>query len=90
MSVPKKYRFLWLWLKKTLFIFLLLSVIGLLLFVLLAILRIPSFSIGNDTFWLLRWEYQPDAKFIISFNLFLSLIIAAIIAFFRIFLKQNQ
>lgn len=48
MSVPK-YQTFWLWLKITLYY----------LYVLLTILQLPSFAIGNDTFWLLRWQYQP-------------------------------
>lgn len=84
MLVPKEYQLFWFRLKITLFVFLLLSVVSLLLLALFAILQIPSFAIGNDTFWLLRWQYQRAAKFAIIFNPLSLFLIASLIASVRV------
>ncbi|MBD6615614.1 hypothetical protein FNW02_07140 [Komarekiella sp. 'clone 1'] len=89
MPVQKYHTLFWFWLKITLSAFLLLSAIALLLLVLFTILKVPSFVIGNDTFWLLRWRYEPDASYIIAFNPLFLLIIAAAIGFIGLWLKQK-
>ena len=90
MSVPNKYQIFSLWLKITFFVFLLLSVIIFLLLVLFTILQVPSFVVGNDTFWLLRWQYQPRAKFVIAFNPLSLFFIAAVIGCVGALLKQKK
>ncbi|MBW4687675.1 MAG: hypothetical protein KME40_21820 [Komarekiella atlantica HA4396-MV6] len=89
MSAQKLYAIFWFWLKITLSAFLLLSAIALLLLVLFTILKVPSLMIGNDTFWLLRWRYEPDASYVIAFNPLFLLIVAAAIGFIGLWLKQK-
>jgi uncharacterized RDD family membrane protein YckC len=86
--VPKEYQTFWFRLKITLLVFLLLSAVSLLLLALFAILQIPSFAIGNDTFGLLGWHYQPGTISAISFNPFL-LLVAAVITSVRVLLKHK-
>jgi hypothetical protein len=90
MFLPKNYQIFWLWVKITLFAFLLLSAVTVFLLVFLTILQVPSFVVGNDTVWLLRWQYQPDAKFAISFNPLSFFFISAVIGFLGVLMKQKK
>lgn len=78
------------WFKITLFAFLFLSVITVLMLVLFTIIRVPTFTIGNNIFWLLRWHYEPGIKFAIQFNPVSLFIIAAIIGFIGLWLRANK
>ncbi|MBG1239893.1 hypothetical protein [Nostoc sp. NZL] len=89
MSKQKPYTIFWFWLKVTLSVFFFLSAMNLLLLVLFSFLRVPSFVIGNDTFWLLRWQYEPGASFVIAFNPLVLISIAAVIGFIGIWWKQK-
>ncbi|MBD2440930.1 hypothetical protein [Nostoc sp. FACHB-110] len=88
MSGQKIYRLFLAWLKITLPTFVGLSAIIVLLLVLFTILQVPSFVLGNDTFWLLRWRYEQNANFAIAFNPFLLFGIASIIGFIGMYLKR--
>ncbi|WP_193198971.1 hypothetical protein [Nostoc sp. MG11] len=90
MSVQKSHTIFWSWLKITLSAFLLLSAIAFLLLILFTILKVPSFVIGNDTFWLLRWRYEADASYVIAFNPWFLLTIAAAIGFLGLWLKKPK
>lgn len=90
MNTKKIYIFLQAWFKITLFAFLFLSLITVLMLVLFTITRVPSFVIGNDNFWILRWQYEPSIKFAIQFNPVSVLIIAAIIGFIGLWLKRKN
>jgi hypothetical protein len=89
MTSQKNYRLFLAWLKITLPTFVGLSAIILLLLVLFTIIQIPSFVIGNDTFWLLRWRYEKNDNFSIAFNPFLLFGIASMIGFVGIYLKRD-
>lgn len=88
MQAQKIYQIFWSWLKITLPIFLGLSAIIVLLLVLLTILQVPSFIIGNHNFWLLRWRYEQDANFSIAFNPLYLFCIASIMALAKLYFKH--
>jgi hypothetical protein len=91
MLLPNKYQIFFLALVKiTFFVFLLLSLLILLLLILFGILQVLSFVVGNEQIWLLRWQNQPGAKFVIAFNpLFLFLIVAGISSI-KVLLKRKK
>lgn len=54
MNTQRIFIFLKEWLKITQLTFLILSLITVLMLVLFTIIKVPSFVIGNDVFWILR------------------------------------
>ncbi|MBD2254352.1 hypothetical protein [Nostoc parmelioides] len=90
MSTEKIYRLFRLWCKITLSTFVGLNALALLLLVLLSVLRVPSFNIGNDALWLLRWQYEQSTGFVIVFNPLILLAIAAVIGFVGVYLRQKS
>ncbi|WP_414754317.1 hypothetical protein [Anabaena sp. CCY 9910] len=90
MSTEKTYKLFWLWFKITLSTFLGLNALALLLLVLLSVLRVPSFNIGNEPLWLLRWQYEQSTSFVIVFNPWILLTIAAVIGFVGVYLRRNS
>ncbi|NDJ22253.1 hypothetical protein GS682_11535 [Nostoc sp. B(2019)] len=90
MPAHKSHTIFWFCLKTTLSAFLLLSAIALLLLALFTILKVPSFVIGNDTLWLLRWRYEPDASYVIAFNSWFLFAIAAVVGFIGLWLKKPK
>lgn len=89
MSTKKISKLFWLWFKITLSTFLGLNAIALLLPLLFIIFRVPSFVLGNDKLWLLRWQYQQSTNFLIVFNPFILLTIAAVIGFVSVYMRQK-
>lgn len=75
----KIFKIFWSWLKITLPTFVGLSTIILLMLVLFTIFRVPSLIIGNDSFWLLRWQHDQNSNYSISFNPFFLFYIASAI-----------
>lgn len=89
MPVKKLQNSVWQWLKITLLAFWLLCTVILLLLVLFTILRVPSFIIGNQTIWLLRWQYQPGTRFAVQFNPVTVFIIATVIGLIGLWLTSK-
>ncbi|MBF2050162.1 hypothetical protein HJG54_32460 [Leptolyngbya sp. NK1-12] len=77
------------WLRLSLATFLLLIVIHLALPALFLILQVPSFAIGNEAVWILRWENTSDSTGI-QFNLLLLLTIAVGVGLLGILLPPNR
>lgn len=78
------------WFKITLLAFLLLWAVILLLLVLFTILRVPSFIIGNEILWLLRWQYEPGIRFAVQFNFVTVFFLAAVIGFIGLWLTPRR
>jgi signal transduction histidine kinase len=78
------------WLKVTLLVFLILMMSGLILLPVFTFLRVPSFVLGNDTIWLLRWQYSPEASFAITFNPGILLAIASVIGVLRMIYNSRH
>lgn len=90
MSVKELQNFFWQWLEITLLAFLLLCTVILLLLVLFTILRVPSFIIGNETLWLLHWQYQPGTRFAVKFNPVAVFFIATVIGLIGLWLTSKR
>lgn len=69
--------------------FLLLLLINLALPAFFLLLRVPSFVIGNDQFWLLRWQNTSKDSGI-EFNIFLLLIIAIAVGLIGFLMQQRR
>ncbi len=89
MSAKKFSSALWLWIKITLGAFLLLMAAVLILLPILTFLRVPSFVIGNDAIWFLRWQYAPGG-FSIAFNPISFLAIASVIGLIKLALRRRR
>jgi hypothetical protein len=87
MSKRSKYQIFLSWLKTTLPTFVGLTAIILLLLVCLKIFQVPSFVIGNDRFWLLRWQYEQNKTNSIAFNPLTLFFIASAIGIVGVYLK---
>ncbi|MBW4619356.1 MAG: hypothetical protein KME17_08355 [Cyanosarcina radialis HA8281-LM2] len=69
--------------------FLLLLLINIGLPAIFLLLQVPSFAIGNDPFWLLRWSYT-DRGSGIEFNVLLLLAIAIIIGLLGLVFDRHR
>lgn len=69
--------------------FLLLLLVYLALPALFLLLRIPSFTIGSEPFWLLRWNNTTDGSGI-QFNLLPLIAIALLVGLVGLFIKQQR
>ncbi len=78
------------WLKFTLSVFFILMISGLILLPVFTFLRVPSFVLGNDTIWLLRWQYSPEASFAITFNPGIVLAIASVIGVLKMIYNSRH
>ena len=74
------------WLRLSATTFLLLIAINFGLPALFLVLRVPSFAIGNDAFWILRWE-NTASGFGLKFNLLPLLAIAVVIGLVSLSIK---
>ena len=90
MPVKNLQTALWQWLKITLLVFLLLCTVILLLLILFTIFQVPSFIIGNQTIWLLCWQYQPGTRFAVKFNSVAVFFIAAVIGLIGLWLTPKR
>ncbi|HEY9850996.1 MAG TPA: hypothetical protein V6D28_16125 [Leptolyngbyaceae cyanobacterium] len=77
------------WLSLSLATFLLLILINLGLPAIFLVLQVPSFSIGNETWWVLEWSNTASGSGI-RFNLPFLLAIAVLIALLTLFLKSRR
>jgi hypothetical protein len=69
--------------------FLLLLLINIALPALLLLLQVPSFAIGNESFWLLRWNNTADG-FGIQFNVLPLLVVAILVGLVGLLVKQRR
>lgn len=69
-------------------IFLLLLLIHIALPAVFLLFRVPSFAIGADPIWLMRWS-NTARGFGIQFNLLLLIAIALLIGFIRFWLRRH-
>jgi len=76
----------WTWLNMSLMVFMLLIVISFLLPVVLEIFHVPSFVVGTDDLWILRWENNARG-FGIVFNL-LPLLLVPVIGLLGLLVKS--
>ncbi|MFB2876788.1 hypothetical protein [Floridanema aerugineum] len=74
------------WLILSLSIFLLLILINLGLPAIFLLMRVPSFTIGNNNFWIMEWSNTASGTSI-RFNLMFLLAIAVVIALVRLLFK---
>ncbi|MFB2979282.1 hypothetical protein [Microseira sp. BLCC-F43] len=89
MSAKKFRSALWIWIKITLGAFLLLMAAVLILLPILTFLRVPSFVIGNEAIWFLRWQYTPGG-FSIAFNPISLLAFASLIGLIGLWIGRRQ
>ena len=76
------------WLRLSLATFLGLIAINLGLSALFLLLQIPSFAIGNDALWILRWKNDATGSGI-QFNLLLLFIIAIAVGLIAVLIKNK-
>lgn len=74
------------WLILSLSTFLLLILINLGLPAIFLLMKVPSFTIGNNSFWFMEWSNTASGTSI-RFNLMFLLVIAIVIALLRLLLK---
>ncbi|MEC4814932.1 MAG: DUF3267 domain-containing protein [Scytonema sp. PMC 1069.18] len=77
---------LWVWVSTTLLFLIVVPISSLLLTIIFDVLRVPSFILGTEDFWILRWQ-NNDQGFGIVFHLPSILAIAATIGLVGILLK---
>lgn len=69
--------------------FLVLLLLNLALPALLLLLQLPSFTIGSEPFWLLRWNNTADASGV-QFNLLPLIAIALLVGLVGLFINQQR
>lgn len=77
------------WVRLTLVTFVLLIVIHLALPALLLLLQIPSFFLGNETLWIVRWE-NTSSRTGIEFNMMALLAIALVVGGLGVLLRFKK
>ncbi|MCX7594340.1 MAG: DUF3267 domain-containing protein [Fischerella sp.] len=85
-SSSKARSALWVWGNTTLIIFVVLFLGSFLVMPIFQILQVPSFVLGTDTFWIMRWQ-NNEQGFGIGFNLLSVLAIAAFFGLVGILVK---
>ncbi|NJM73444.1 MAG: DUF3267 domain-containing protein [Scytonema sp. RU_4_4] len=85
-SSSKARSALWVWVNATLIVLMVLFLGSFLLVPIFQILQVPSFVLGTDTFWIMRWQNNAQG-FGIGFNLLSVLAIAAFFGLVGILVK---